>query len=465
VPFPAVWRGTSGLGLAAALVAAIVAMPESASAQASGVCTQIRARIAQLDRAPAGGGTNRRFAVAAQRQRGEIANVTRAYQAAGCGGFFQGAQCAGLDARRRQMQANLAQLEAQAGGGGVETAQRAQQRAQLLAAYDANGCRGSGATREAAAPRPSFFGLGGGTPEREIHREYRTPDARPQAAYREGSEPQRPGFGNFIEHLFSRSDPRPAPGGDVAAVPEEQLRPTDGDERPRNVGHRAVCVRLCDGAFFPMTSSARPGASLGQEEMCQMQCPGAEVALYRMRDDQIENAVSVDGSPYSALPNALRFRQRFDAACTCRPRNGSWAEAFSQRQDPTLRAGDQVISADQARILSTPADQRQAVREEMAAEQRARREAERQARIESARGRGGTPGATIGLDGSIRPPAAPEPSGIRGPLTDTAPADAGTPGAGSPGPDALPDGERRNIRIIGPTLAPRAQAPAPSNGG
>lgn len=458
--FPAIWRGSSGLGLAAALVAALAAMPESALAQTSAACTQIRARIAQLDRAPAGGTVNRRFAVAAQRQRAEIANVTRAYQAAGCGGFFQGAQCAGLDARRRQMQANLAQLEAQAGGGGVQSAQRAQQRAQLIAAYDANGCRGGGATREAAAPRPSFFGFGG-APEREVYREYRTPDARPQAAYREGAEPQRPGFGNFIEHLFGarRESPSGLPSY-VEPIPEDQLRPSDGDERPRNVGHRAVCVRLCDGAFFPMTSSARPGASLGQEELCQMQCPGAEVALYRMRDDQIENAVSVDGSPYTALPNALRFRQRFDAACTCRPRNGSWAEAFSQRPDPTLRTGDQVISADQARLLSTPADQRQAVREEMAAEQRARREAERQARIESTRGRDGTPRATIGLDGSIRPPADPEPSGIRGAVADPVPAQVETPGT-----DAPPDGERRNIRVIGPVPPPRAQAPATPNGG
>ena len=270
----------------------------------------------------------------------------------------------------------------------METAQRAQQRAQLLVAFDANGCRGGGA-REAAAPqRPGLFGLGA-APDREVYRDYRT-EGRPQTAYREGAEPQRPGFGNFIEHLFGRSDPRPPPSyGDVAAIPEDQLRPGDGDDRPRNVGHRAVCVRLCDGAFFPMTSSPRPGMSLGQEEMCQMQCPGAETALYRMRDDQIENAVSVDGEPYTALPNALRFRQRFDAACTCRPRNGSWAEAFTNRPDPTLRSGDQVVSPEQARILSMPAEQRSAAREEAAASERARREAERQARIDRSRGRAG----------------------------------------------------------------------------
>jgi hypothetical protein len=449
--------------LLAAVTAAVMLVPSAPAEAQSPVCLQIRSRIAQLDAAPSGGANARRFAAAAQRQRAELANATRTYQAAGCGGFFQSGQCAALDARRRQMQANLAQLEAQAGGGGMETAQRAQQRAQLLVAFDANGCRGGGA-REAAAPqRPGLFGLGA-APDREVYRDYRT-EGRPQTAYREGAEPQRPGFGNFIEHLFGRSDPRPPPSyGDVAAIPEDQLRPGDGDDRPRNVGHRAVCVRLCDGAFFPMTSSPRPGMSLGQEEMCQMQCPGAETALYRMRDDQIENAVSVDGEPYTALPNALRFRQRFDAACTCRPRNGSWAEAFTNRPDPTLRSGDQVVSPEQARILSMPAEQRSAAREEAAASERARREAERQARIDRSRGRDGAPRPTIGLDGTIRQPVDADPPAIRGAATPGPAVPNPTVPAAAPAPEQPPE-ERRPVRVIGPIYAPRADAAPAPNGG
>jgi len=444
VAFPAVGRQLAAVLLATLGGAAVVIVPGSAWAQAGGICAQIRAQIARLDSAPSGGGTNRRFAVAAQRQRAEIATAQGRYQAAGCGGFFQSGQCSALDGRIRQMRANLAQLEAQASGGGMETAGRAQQRARLLAAFDANGCRGGGSDTRQAQPG----------------REYRTPDyGRPQAAYR--AEPSA-GFGGFIEHLFGASrEPARGEPNYVEPVPEETLRPqdSDGEQRPRNVGHRAVCVRLCDGAFFPMTSSARPGASLGQEEMCQMQCPGAEVALYRMRDDQIENAVSMNGSPYTALPNALRFRQRFDAACTCRPRNGSWAEAFSHRQDPTLRTGDQVISAEQARLLSMPAGQRQAAREEFAAAERARREAERQGRADRSRASDGRPRGTIGLDGRIRPAQDQEPAEIRGaaPLAQPAP---------EPPADELPlDAERRPVRIIGPTLAPRADAPAAPAGG
>lgn len=431
-------RAATGF-VAAVAAAAGLALASGEAAAQSAFCTQIRAQIAQLDR-PAGGGGGRRFAAAANRQRAEIANATRQYQAAGCGGFFQGAQCSALQSRIGQMRANLAQLEAQTGGGG---AGRSQQRARLMAAYEAN-CGGGQRQYQAGYDT---------TPERQI---YRTPGAGPQAAYRTGPEPQRSGFGNFIEHLFGvRRDPE-ASTPDVAPVPEETLRPRDNtEERPRNVGHRAVCVRLCDGAFFPMTSSARPGASLGQEEMCQMQCPGADVALYRMRDDQIENAVSSSGAPYTALPNALRFRQRFDAACTCRPRSGSWAEAFANRQDPTLRSGDQVVSAEQARLLSLPASQRQAVREQIQAAERARREAERQAQIDRTRGPDGRSRATIGLDGTIRTPD--EPPAIRG-SGEAAPETTGTPATEPPAED-------RPVRIIGPTYAPRASGPVEPSGG
>lgn len=196
-----------------------------------------------------------------------------------------------------------------------------------------------------------------------------------------------------------------------------------------------------------------------------MQCPGAETALYRMRDDQIENAVSVEGEPYTALPNALKFRQRFDAACTCRPRNGSWAEAFTNRADPTLRSGDQVISAEQARILSMPAEQRSAAREEAAASERARREAERQARTDRSRGRDGAPRPTIGLDGTIRQPVDNDPPAIRGTTTPAAATQAApVPAAAAPEPASPPE-ERRPVRVIGPAYAPRADAAATPSGG
>lgn len=445
-------------------MAGAVALGGPASAQ-SPVCRQIQAQIARLDAAPSSGPVNQRFAAAAARQRAEIATAEAQFRGAGCGGFFQGPQCGGLSARIRQMRANLAQLEARAGGAGVQSVQRGQQRARLIAMLDANGCRGGrpADTRQATAPpAPREEWITDEGPERQIFRRIRTPSpgVQPQTAYRVGPEAARPGFGGFIEHLFGRGAPRPGDPDYVPSVPEDQLRPGEDDGRPRGVGYRAICVRLCDGAFFPMTSSARPGANIDEESMCRMQCPGAEVALYRMRDDQIENAVSAAGGrPYTALPNALRFRRTFDPSCTCRPADGSWADAFANRPDPTLRPGDQVVSAEQARLLSLPATHRQAAREEMAAEQRARREAERQARIDRSRRRDGSPSPTIGLDGTVRPPGEPAPPDLR----DSSGPDA----ADEPDEEAEAAGERerRPVRIIGPVYAPRADAPVLPSGG
>ena len=446
----------AGVRLAAFAVAVFAATVGSASAQAPAVCRDIQAQLARLDQAPSGG--NRRFAALANRQRAEIANAQRQYQAAGCGGFFQSGQCAALGQHIGRMQANLGQLQAQSAGGGNSA-----QRARLMAAYDANGCRGG--TRQAA--RGGWFG--DEPPERQIYRRYESPGGRPQTAYQAPSG----GFGGFIEHLFGggrRELPPEEPAVAERPPSDRPLSPLgeDQEQRPRGVGHRAVCVRLCDGAFFPMTSSPRPGAAVDEEEMCQLQCPGTEVALFRMRDDRIENAVSSTGRSYTSLPNALRFRTRFDAACTCRPPGGSWAASFANRVDPTLRPGDQIVSAEQARLLSMPAAHRASVRDEMAAEQRARREAERQARGERGQARGSLRdggAATIGLDGTVRLPAEPQPLDMRG--TD------GTRLPGIDGQAVGPQGEvdtaigaeRRPVRIIGPILAPRAEAPRAPSGG
>lgn len=459
-------RITRPAGALVAAVAAltVVAWPSLAEAQ-SAVCQQIMAQIARLDASGASRGpANPRFAALANRQRAEIASATQQYQSAGCGGFFQPGQCSGLQARIGQMRANLAQLEAQARGSGGQSVERIR----LMQTLAANNCRRGPPppdTRQAAPqpqqPRGLFGSLFGGdtTPEREIYRTARTPDGGPQTAYRVDPQQQQR-QPNFIEQLFGGGQPR-EPVREVD--PSEQAGlPALGEEgeRPRGVGYRAVCVRLCDGAFFPMTSAARPGANLGDQDMCQMQCPGTEVALFRMRDDRIENAVSSTGRSYSSLPNALRFRQRFDATCTCRPRDGSWASAFSGRQDPTLRSGDQVVSADQARLLSLPASQRQEVREQIAAEERARRDAERQARADRLR-ESDRPGAqVIGLDGRPRQAPAPEPAEVEMRQTTEPPAAE----TATTAPSVTP-ADPRAVRHVGPIIAPRAGETSPTPGG
>lgn len=98
-----------------------------------------------------------------------------------------------------------------------------------------------------------------------------------------------------------------------------------------------VCVRLCDGFFFPVDAAASASA-------CSSLCPDAPVSLYRRPagSDKIEEAISEAGAPYSRLPTAFRHQSTLDNACTCHVDGG---RNFSLSQDVTLRKGDAVMTA------------------------------------------------------------------------------------------------------------------------
>lgn len=255
-------------------------------------CDGLRQQIAQAGR---GGGNGR-----ARRQSAELARTQAAAHRLGCdqGGFlfFGGGgnspQCPGLNARISQLQASLSQM--QAGGGGS--------REDLLARYNAY-CRG-------------------------------------------GEPPHERGF---FESLFGGPEPRQGPPPD--AVPEQ-----DPDEGGPHGGGQAVCVRTCDGGFFPMGMSARHSPE-SLNEMCSALCPGAESTVYtRSPNADIKSAVGLDGKPYSELPNALKFQKQYSSACTCKPADKSWAEALVNAEEISgnQRKGDILVTQEKSDELSRP---------------------------------------------------------------------------------------------------------------
>ena len=107
--------------------------------------------------------------------------------------------------------------------------------------------------------------------------------------------------------------------------------------------HRPVCVRLCDGFFFPASEPAGANNAASEEAACAGMCPDAPIALYYQPSgsDKIEDAISATGQRYSALPIALRYRSTQDNTCTC---HRSIASALSPLHDPTLRKGDALMT-------------------------------------------------------------------------------------------------------------------------
>jgi hypothetical protein len=115
-------------------------------------------------------------------------------------------------------------------------------------------------------------------------------------------------------------------------------------------------VRTCDGGFFPLPlSSHHSGDSL--TEMCEALCPGAEVSVYtRNPDNEIKTAVSIHGTPYMDLPNALKFQKTFDPACTCRPPGKTWAEALVNAETVlgNQRKGDILVTPEKSDEMARP---------------------------------------------------------------------------------------------------------------
>jgi hypothetical protein len=104
-----------------------------------------------------------------------------------------------------------------------------------------------------------------------------------------------------------------------------------------------ICVRLCDGSFFPTASTA------GGDAACAAQCPDAPTALYTMPTDRIEDAVSSTGKLYTQLPVAKRYQTSFENTCTCH-RDVVASRAKELLHDTTLRKGDVVMTANGFRV-------------------------------------------------------------------------------------------------------------------
>jgi hypothetical protein len=125
-------------------------------------------------------------------------------------------------------------------------------------------------------------------------------------------------------------------------------------EMPQSSSFRTVCVRTCDGSFFPISYAASPAKFASDERVCQRMCPAAEVALYAYRNqgEDIGKATSISGRPYTELPNAFRYRQEYNPSCTCKRPGESWATAVGE--DTTVERGDIVVTDEKAKALAQP---------------------------------------------------------------------------------------------------------------
>src|SRR5579863_5621346 len=130
----------------------------------------------------------------------------------------------------------------------------------------------------------------------------------------------------------------------------------NGDGAPNGTYH-TVCVRSCDGYYFPISYSTLPSHFAEDQRTCQRECPAADVTLYSYRNpgESIDQAVSTNGQLYTALPAAYRYRTQLVSGCSCRRPGESWEDALKNADDSsTLVRGDIVVTDQNAKALSQP---------------------------------------------------------------------------------------------------------------
>lgn len=142
---------------------------------------------------------------------------------------------------------------------------------------------------------------------------------------------------NMFDQLFGGGNPEDLQTDDF--LPPEETGPRRGS--------KAVCVRTCDGYFFPVSYTATGQSPDRLFDICRAQCPNAETQVFTYSPSRdITDAVSISGQPYTSLANALKYRRTFDATCTCRPPGKGWAE--------TLAPAERLISNSRRDLIVTP---------------------------------------------------------------------------------------------------------------
>lgn len=137
-------------------------------------------------------------------------------------------------------------------------------------------------------------------------------------------------MGNLFDRLFGRE-------GDIIDEPNEY----EYGYRYQST-LRSVCVRTCDGYYWPVSFSTTP-QYLGEDNYrCQQQCPGSDVSLfyYNNPGGDAESMVDLNGRKYTSLENAFLYRQEYKSECTCKSQTdfGSVVMASADEEDGASRA-------------------------------------------------------------------------------------------------------------------------------
>ncbi|TXR46758.1 DUF2865 domain-containing protein [Phyllobacterium endophyticum] len=328
------------------VVPALVFWPVKSSHAASASCAMLQRQLANT---PNSNSVSQRNGPLIQRQARQLQQMRAKANAQGCGGFLfsrgETAVCKRYTQALQAMSARLAKLQKASDRSGAAQPSRQQ----ILASLEAKGCndRVASADRKDNAPgiqrRTLLEVLFGGT------RSHEPTASAPKAMLK--------------RQLDAREAHRRRSAG-----PETLAATYEGTEPSVNgivkKGYRTLCVRTCDGYYFPISFSTKPKYFARDQNACSAMCPAGNAKLYfhAVPEQESDAMISVaDRRPYTDLPNAFNYRTagvRAVPGCTCHARSEITA-AVPNTSDPQSESVNTPGKPGEAQIDAQPQEPEQ----------------------------------------------------------------------------------------------------------
>ncbi len=289
------------------------------SAQAASVCQRLNAKLSAATVTIGNTKSTRKYSQAIIRQKREMKKVQADLRRLGCSsgsiiviGGANAKHCRLLEKTIGRMQKNLRALEAQKRKL-VSPSVSASERRRIQASLQANGCNGlrdatAAHTEKARKPEKLAYSAVA-EPEKT-----RAPTNKGASGYQVASLGGAGKFGNF----------------------------------------RTVCVRTCDGGFFPISSNASSSDFGRDAQVCSMMCPGISTELFYHSVASQESSAMVsafDGAPYETRPFAYRYRNvGTDNSQSCSCNFSAYYREMLRRETGTVLKNPQQTEATVARL-------------------------------------------------------------------------------------------------------------------
>nr|WP_319388876.1 DUF2865 domain-containing protein [uncultured Cohaesibacter sp.] len=240
------------------------------------ICAQLEGDLARLQRGSRSASSRNfeKYDAAVHKQQAELDTAMLRSKRDACDGgqFFlfrktPKASCPALQKRIQEMQRNLAALERKRAQFAPATGNNDQMKAQIL---------------------------------------QQLAQARCGEQYERFAQPVRQQRRGLFGSLFGGND----------SVREYNLKQYD---MPQIGTFRTVCVRACDGFFFPVSFSTTESGFARDAQVCQSSCPGtdAELYVYHNPGETSDEMVSLSGRPYQSLQTAYLYKKEFVPGCSC----------------------------------------------------------------------------------------------------------------------------------------------------